>query len=134
MVSLPAAIAAIALSGVGQTVLLDFYGDYCPPCRAMQPTVQALVDAGYPVQRINAEHSPLAAQYGVTRWPCFIMLVNGQEVDRVVGSTTYSRLERMCKLGVAAPSPQASPAMLAAEHSAGRTAGDPASVCIVGAV
>ena len=113
MVSLPAAIAAIALSGVGQTVLLDFYGDYCPPCRAMQPTVQSLMDAGYPVQRINAEHSPLAAQYGVTRWPCFIMLVNGQEVDRVVGSTTYSRLEQMCKLGVAAPSPQASPALLA---------------------
>ena len=47
--------------------------------------------------------------------------------------TTYSRLERMCKLGVATPSPHASPAMLAAEHSAGRTAGDPASVCIVGA-
>ena len=33
MVSLSAAIAAIALSGVGQTVMLDFYGDYCPPCK-----------------------------------------------------------------------------------------------------
>ena len=79
----------------------------------MQPAVQKLIDAGYPVQRINAEHSPLAARYGVTRWPCFVMLVNGQEVDRVVGWTTSSRLERMCQLGVAAPSPRASPAMLA---------------------
>ncbi len=61
MVSLQAAIAAIALSGVGQTVLLDFYTDWCGPCRAMNPTVQALAKAGYPVQRINKDRNP--------RWP-----------------------------------------------------------------
>ena len=55
MVSLQAAIAAIALSGVGQTVLLDFYTDWCGPCRAMNPTVQSLMKAGYPVQRVNKD-------------------------------------------------------------------------------
>ncbi len=58
--------------------------------------------AGYPVQRINKDRNPaLAAKYDVQAIPCFVMLVDGREVDRVVGGTTYSRLERMCKLSAA---------------------------------
>ena len=106
MVSLQAALAAIAISGFGQTVLLDFYSDYCGPCRAMNPTVEALIAAGYPVQRVNVNQNPsLAAKYSVQPIPCFVMIVDGREVDRVVGGTTYSRLERMCKLGAATASP-----------------------------
>ena len=114
MVSLQAAIAAIALSGVGQTVLLDFYTDWCGPCKAMNPTVQALVAAGYPIHRINKDQNQaLAAKYGVQSVPCFVMIVDGREVDRVVGLTTYSRLTQMCKLGAVSASPHLSPAMLA---------------------
>jgi thiol-disulfide isomerase/thioredoxin len=102
MVSLQVAIAAIALSGASQTVLLDFYTDWCGPCRAMNPTVQALVKAGYNVQRINKDRNPaLAAKYDVQSIPCFVMVVDGREVDRVVGGTTYSRLEQMFKVSAA---------------------------------
>lgn len=114
MVSLQAAIVATALSGLGQTVLLDFYADWCGPCRAMNPTVESLVAAGYPVQRINKDQNQaLAAKYGVTSIPCFIMLVDGREVDRVVGGTTYSRLERMCKAGTAGATTMATPVSFA---------------------
>ena len=58
MVTLQVAFAAMALSGVGQTVLLDFYSDSCGPCREMNPTVQALINAGYPVQRVNVDQEP----------------------------------------------------------------------------
>ena len=106
MVSLQAALAAMALSGFGQTVLLDFYADWCGPCRAMNPTVEALIAAGYPVQRVNIDQNrPLAAKYGVQSIPCFVMVVDGREVDRVEGGTTFSRLERMCKAGASAASP-----------------------------
>jgi len=100
MVSLQAAVAAMALSGVGQTVLLDFCADWCGPCRAMDPTVRALAAKGYPIRKVNVDdHPDLKRQYGVSSIPCFVMLVNGREVDRVIGGTSLSRLERMCLAG-----------------------------------
>lgn len=117
MVSLQAALVALALSGSGQTVLLDFYTDWCVPCKAMNPTVQTLVARGYPVQRVNAEQNrALAAKYHVTSYPCFVMLVNGQEVDRVLGGTTLSRLERMCKMAPAKAVP-GDPSVMLASHT-----------------
>ena len=100
MVSLQAALVAMALSGSGQTVMLDFYADWCAPCRAMGPTIDALAAKGYPVRRVNIDQQhDLAVRFGVTSIPCFVMLVNGREVDRVAQSTSYSRLERMCQMG-----------------------------------
>jgi len=114
MVSLQVAIAAMALSGIGQTVLLDFYSDSCGPCREMNPTVQALINAGYPVQRVNVtKNRPLAAKYGVSLIPCFVMVVNGREVDRTVGRTSMSRLQQMCQAGASAAASSRSPPMLA---------------------
>ncbi|OHB85505.1 MAG: hypothetical protein A2V98_14445 [Planctomycetes bacterium RBG_16_64_12] len=94
-----AVLAAALLSGSGETVLLDFYSDGCVPCRQMDPVVQELGGRGYPVRKVNVSGNPdLAAEYGVDLVPCFVMLVDGQVVDRVVGGTTFSRLERMCKM------------------------------------
>ncbi len=99
MVSLHAALVAMALSGAGQTVLYDFYADWCGPCRAMGPTVEALIAKGYPVQRVNVDqYRAFAQQFRVESLPCFVMVVDGREVDRVVGGTTMFRLERMCRL------------------------------------
>jgi len=111
MVSLQAAMAAMALSVAGQTVLLDFYADWCGPCRAMNPTVAALAAKGYPIKKVNIDHHPqLKQKYGVTGIPCFVMVVDGREVDRVVGVTSIGRLEQMCKAGVAGRLAQAAPA------------------------
>ena len=112
MVSLSAALAVLVLSAPpSQTVMLDFSAPWCPSCRAMDPTVRELEARGYPVRRVNVdEEKALAGQLQVEKIPCFVMLVDGQEVDRVVGGTTYSRLERMCKAAAAAARRSAPPA------------------------
>lgn len=95
MLALPAALGLIVCSA-GQTVLLDFYGDRCPPCRAMDPVVQQLMAQGYPVQKINVEQRPeVARSFGVTSIPCFVMLADGREVDRAVGAQSADRLLQM---------------------------------------
>ena len=111
MVWLQAAFLATALSAPGDTVLLDFYADWCGPCRAMEPTINALIEQGCPVRKINIDREPqLAREYGVGPVPCYVMLVDGRVVDRVVGGTTFSRLQRMWELASVrqpeGPSPQ----------------------------
>lgn len=101
----------LALSAVadGQTVLLDFYSDSCPPCRRMAPVVAALEAQGLPIRKVNVDHEPdLARQYGVSGIPCFVMLSEGREVDRVVGATEASRLAAM--FNAAQPAPRSTPA------------------------
>ncbi len=108
MLSLPAALVALAITGAGsgQTVLLDFYSDACGPCRQMMPTVDQLAAQGNPVQRVNVTQYPdLARRFGVTSIPCFVMVVNGREAGRVVGATSLGRLEQLCSLGRPAPAP-----------------------------
>ena len=100
MVSLEAAVLAAALSAGGPTVLYDFSADWCAPCRAMAPTVEALAARGYPVQKVDIdEHPELARKFRVGPIPCFVMVVDGREVERVVGATSYAQLERLCRMG-----------------------------------
>ena len=66
----------------------------------MKPTVDGLLKAGYPVERVNMDQNrPLAAKYGVGGVPCFVMVQQGRETDRVIGQTSYSRLEAMFHCG-----------------------------------
>ena len=87
MVTLQTLALTLSLTGAaGQTVLLDFYSTNCGPCQEMAPVIAQFEAKGYPVQKINVDHQPqLAQQYGVTRWPTFLMLKDGREVGRLVG-------------------------------------------------
>jgi thiol-disulfide isomerase/thioredoxin len=86
----PATIAA------NQTVLLDFGADWCGYCQKMEPVVGQLAAQGYPVRKINVDKDhALAEKYNVQGLPCFILLVKGKEVDRVIGATDRSRLLAM---------------------------------------
>jgi hypothetical protein len=62
----------------------------------MKPTLRGLTQANYPIREVDVTREPqLARDFQVDRIPCFVMLVNGQEVDRVVGATSSERLVQM---------------------------------------
>lgn len=87
-----AALAASSAIG-GEIVLLDFTSPHCGPCRQMIPTIESLEAAGYKVRRVDTTQEPqLAQQFGVTNIPCFIMLVDGREKERIVGATSQEQL------------------------------------------
>jgi thioredoxin-like negative regulator of GroEL len=96
MFSLQAAVLALALGGGPETVLYDFCADWCGPCRQMDPVVKQLAAQGYPVRKVNIDHDrELATRFGVQGIPCFVLVVDGQEVDRAVGMTSGEALRAM---------------------------------------
>jgi thiol-disulfide isomerase/thioredoxin len=89
-------LVVVAALSAGETVLLEFSSQYCGPCKSMAPVVRRLASDGYPVRAVDVDQQrELAGQYRVTGVPCFVMLANGREVDRVVGATSYDRLTQM---------------------------------------
>ena len=89
MVSLQAAILALAITGTGETVLLDFYADWCGPCRMMTPVVDQL--AGEYAGRVTIgkldvdANQDIALRYGVMGIPTLGLFLGGKLVDRLVG-------------------------------------------------
>jgi len=76
--------------------MLDFTMTTCGPCQQMKPTMHSLMQAGYPIREVDLNQEPaLAARFGVDRVPCFVLVQDGQEVERVLGATSRERLEGM---------------------------------------
>jgi len=88
-------VGLMALPAFGQTVLYDFYADWCGPCQQMTPVIDQLANEGYVVKRINIDqHAEWAKKCGVQSVPTFVVAdVDGKIVDRVVGKTTINRLK-----------------------------------------
>ena len=79
-------------------VLLDFYADWCGPCRAMNPTLSQFQGASnIELVKVNVdENRELAQQYGVRGIPCFVYLENGITKGSAVGMQTLQQLKELC--------------------------------------
>jgi thiol-disulfide isomerase/thioredoxin len=96
MISTPTLVFAALLASSGQTVLIDFYSDGCAPCVSMEPTVRRLAAEGFDVRRVNVDQQQqMVRRFGIKQIPTFVAVVDGNEVDRVVGPTSYQRLRQM---------------------------------------
>ena len=69
--------------------LVDFWADWCGPCRMLAPLVDQLADqydGKVLVGKVNVDEEPeLARRFGVMSIPTVVVLKNGQEVERLVG-------------------------------------------------
>jgi thioredoxin 1 len=87
-------------------VLVDFWAEWCAPCRMLAPTVEAVAEkyAGTAhVVKLNVDHNPSVSQrFGIKGIPTLILFKNGKEEERVVGATSESAISRMLDKHVSA--------------------------------
>src|SRR3989338_9070115 len=79
------------------TVLVDFWAQWCAPCRAVAPVLDELAvkyQGRFTVAKVNVDENPnIAAKLGILNIPTLIFFKNGEEVDRVVGLQPKAQLD-----------------------------------------
>ncbi len=80
----------------GGTIVVDFYADWCAPCRAIAPALADLATVhGAHVIKVNVDDEPqLAEKYEIQSIPTVIRFDEGREVSRSVGFATSKKLSR----------------------------------------
>jgi thioredoxin len=80
-------------------VLMDFWAEWCGPCRIMAPMIEAVAEQyseSASVVKLNVDDNPLsAANYGIKAIPTMILFNKGKEVERIVGVTGKESIGRL---------------------------------------
>jgi len=82
-------------------VLVDFYADWCPPCRALAPLLEDVANeaTGVKVVKLNVDKSPgVATRYGVSSIPTLIVFKAGAPANQSVGLVDRDQLRSLLEL------------------------------------
>ena len=78
-----------------KTVLLDFYADWCGPCRMLGPVIDEIAEEAtdFKVGKVNIDEQPeLATKYQVMSVPTLVVIKNGEVANRVTGVTPKQKI------------------------------------------
>ena len=78
-------------------VLVDFYADWCGPCKMMAPVVEELAgeyEGKFKIGKLNVDEEPgTAEKYRVMSIPTMLVIKKGQPVDTIVGAVPKKKLQ-----------------------------------------
>ena len=76
-------------------VLIDFYADWCGPCRMVSPIIEEIAEErdDVIVGKINVDNAPeLAERFNVFSIPTIVVLKDGEEVNRIMGARPKAQI------------------------------------------
>lgn len=81
-----------------QVALVDFWAEWCGPCRMIGPVVEELsseYEGKAVIGKVNVDHNPsISMNYGVRNIPTILFFKNGEVVDKQVGVVPKSVIEK----------------------------------------
>lgn len=85
-------------------VMVDFYADWCGPCRMLTPSIESLAgeySEDLKIAKLNVDTAgELAAQFGVSGIPTVMMFKNGSVVDHFTGALPKQSIEQFIKKNI----------------------------------
>lgn len=84
-----------------EPVLVDFWAEFCAPCKALKPVLESVADEGVKVVTLDiTQEEELTAHYGVSGIPTVILFKDGKPLSRVVGLKSKKDLLALVKNAV----------------------------------
>jgi thioredoxin 1 len=88
-----------AVLGSDQPVLVDFWAEWCGPCRMIAPSVEAVAEeyegkAGFFKMDVDNNQN-VPQRYGIRGIPTLILLKGGQEQERIVGAVSREAIAKV---------------------------------------
>lgn len=80
-------------------VVVDFYADWCGPCKMLAPVIEALaaeMEGKVKIGKLNVDNAPETAQkYGIMSIPTLLYIKNGEVVNKTVGVVSKAEIEQV---------------------------------------
>ena len=87
-----------AINAANTPVLVDFFADWCGPCRALAPTLESLAEdaaGALEIVKVDIDDNPeLATRYGVQKIPTLVLFDGGEAQAQITGVVSRSELEQ----------------------------------------